>query len=509
MTKNKIVTLDELAAIVEARKQEGKTVVQCHGCFDLMHPGHIRHFEAAKKEGDVLVITVTPDRFVNKGPDRPVYNEALRLESLAALEVVDYVALTRAPDGPAAIRAVRPSVFVKGQDYTQAAATPGSATYEEKLAVEAEGGRLAITYDPVAMSSSKLLNNFFVNYPETTRVFLDGFKKKYDEDAIMGWLEKIRGLKVLVVGDTIVDQYHYCQAVGMSSKEMMMSVKFQEEELFAGGVLAAANNIAGFCDSVDLITCLGARDSFEDFVVRSLAPNVRPTFVRRDDAPTTVIRRYLGKVFLSKMFQVYFTNDSPLPAAAEAALLDQFAARLKSYDAVIVFDYGFGFLTEKAIASLIENSRFLGVNTQTNSMNRGFNPVTKYAGASHICIDEPEIRVATRKKYIPVKELVAGLAEEMNVPRMILTRGHLGSMAYDRASGAFQEIPVLSGNVVDRTGAGDAYFSLTAPLVAVGAPLDLTAFLGNIAGAIAVTIVCNREPVARSKVVSYAKTLLK
>src|SRR5438309_12087376 len=116
MSDAKIRTLDELAAALERERARGRRVVLCHGVFDLLHPGHIRHFEAARREGDLLVVTVTPDRFVNKGPGRPVFNQRLRAESVAALVPVDHVAITDSPTAVEAIHALRPDVYVKGSD---------------------------------------------------------------------------------------------------------------------------------------------------------------------------------------------------------------------------------------------------------------------------------------------------------------------------------------------------------------------------------------------------------
>src|SRR3989304_286052 len=91
--QQKILSIEELDKVCAKLKKQGKKIAQCHGCFDLLHPGHIRHFEAAGKIADVVIVTLAPDRFVNKGPGRPVFNEKLRLESIAALEAVDFVAL--------------------------------------------------------------------------------------------------------------------------------------------------------------------------------------------------------------------------------------------------------------------------------------------------------------------------------------------------------------------------------------------------------------------------------
>src|SRR3989344_6897433 len=95
MVESKIKKIEELTEIIDKLKREGKKIVQCHGCFDYLHFGHVKHFESAKKQGDVLIVTVTPDCFVQKGPGRPFYNHDLRLEFLSNLDPIDYVALNK------------------------------------------------------------------------------------------------------------------------------------------------------------------------------------------------------------------------------------------------------------------------------------------------------------------------------------------------------------------------------------------------------------------------------
>ncbi len=143
--EDKIKTLDELETTCRALRAEGKHIVHCHGVFDLMHPGHVRHFEAARAEGDILVVTVTPDRFVNKGPGRPVFNERLRSETVAALGSVAFVAVTESPSAEDVIRRLRPSVYVKGSDYADAKDDLTGKIADERRAVEQVGGRIHFT----------------------------------------------------------------------------------------------------------------------------------------------------------------------------------------------------------------------------------------------------------------------------------------------------------------------------------------------------------------------------
>ena len=134
----KIKSLQEIEAILKEHRRQGLKIVQCHGVFDLLHPGHIRHFKVAKEQGDKLVVTLTSDRFVNKGPGRPVFNEDLRIESLAALEDVDYVVLNDSPDATLIIQKVKPAVYVKGAEYQLHKEDVTGKISEEVKAVEAK-----------------------------------------------------------------------------------------------------------------------------------------------------------------------------------------------------------------------------------------------------------------------------------------------------------------------------------------------------------------------------------
>lgn len=151
--------LDTLAARCDAHRAAGRTVVLCHGCFDLLHVGHVRYLEAARTHGDALVVTVTPDRYVNKGPGRPAFPEAQRAELLAALRCVDGVGINRWPTAIETLALLRPDVYAKGAEYREAADAPASPIGRERAAVEAHGGRLALI-DTEKLSSTDLLDRW-------------------------------------------------------------------------------------------------------------------------------------------------------------------------------------------------------------------------------------------------------------------------------------------------------------------------------------------------------------
>jgi len=511
MTKNtaceKIKDLDELADIVRGLKMRGKKIVQCHGVFDLLHPGHIKHFEAAGREGDVLVVTLTEDQYVGKGPGRPVFNQRLRAESIAELQCVDYVAINRRPTAVDAIKMLKPDIYAKGSDYADREKDLTGDIYKEEEAVKAVGGRIHFT-DEISFSSTELINiHFSVYHPEADE-FLREFRKKYNADQIIAKLKAVKGMKVLVIGDAIVDEYHYCQPMGKAWKETVITTRYLNRESFAGGALAAANHVAGFCDDVHLVTCLGRENTQEEFIMSRLKPNVRPKFFYRDDAPTVVKRRYIDPAFLSKMFEVCFFNDRDLPQNAAREVCGYLSDCCRDYDLVIAADFGNGFIGRSIVEVLCNKSRFLVVNTQTNSANTGFNLITKYPRADYVCIDEPEIRLATSDKFENLEKLVMDIAGQLHCGRVTVTRGHNGSLGYEAGKGFF-ESPVFSREVVDRVGAGDAYLAVTSPCVAAGYPMDVVTFVGNAVGALAVRIVCNRESIEPVPLFKFITALLR
>jgi rfaE bifunctional protein nucleotidyltransferase chain/domain len=159
MTVGKVFPLHDLARGLEVSRRAGLKIAHCHGCFDLMHIGHIRHLQAARAMGDLLVVTVTADAHVAKGEGRPAFTEALRAEALAALVCVDLVAISPWPTAVEAIRLLRPDYYVKGQAGEEPARR--SARLQQEIATVRElGGDVRFTHEPV-FSSTALLNAHF------------------------------------------------------------------------------------------------------------------------------------------------------------------------------------------------------------------------------------------------------------------------------------------------------------------------------------------------------------
>ncbi len=504
--ESKIFEPDVLAEKLAVLRAQGKRIAHAHGVFDLLHIGHIRHLREAKSFGDILVVTLTEDKHVNKGPHRPAFPEGLRAEAIAALDAVDYVAISRYPSAVEMIGLIKPDAYVKGPDYKQPADDVSGGITREEQAVKDAGGEIKITED-ITFSSSTLINRFLPSYSTEVQTYLDDFRSRFSARDIRDYLDRLSTMNVAVVGEAILDEYVYCDQLGKTAKEPVLAMRYESAEMFAGGSLAVANHLAGFCRSVELVTCMGSYDGHERFIRSNLLPNVRLNFVYKSDSPTIIKRRYVEKTLNTKLFEVYFINDAPLNSEDEAQLKSLLGERVQSADAVVVSDFGHGLVTPALKRQLESSAKFLALNTQINAANIRFHAISSYRRADYVCINEGEIRLDARDRVGPLERLVADLTEKMSCERVLVTRGQRGVEYF--AEGTHFPSPSFAGNVVDRVGSGDAVLAISAVCVAAGIPSEAVAFVANVIGAQKVQVMGNRSSIDRVATYKFVEALLK
>ncbi len=507
LRNGKIKPLDELAEVLELFRSDGKTIVHCHGVFDLLHIGHIRYLEQARDMGNVLVVTLTPDEFVDKGPHRPVFNESLRAEALASLNCVDYVAVNKWPTAEETLRLLKPDIYVKGAEFKNLNSDITGKIGREAEVVREVGARLAFTED-IVFSSTNLINQRLSNFPEEINKYLDLFRQRYTLEELLAALDRLSELKVLVIGDTILDDYQYVEAIGKSSKDPVITVKYQSHDLFAGGALAVANHVANFAGTVELTTVLGKLDSREEFIRSQLQPNITPHFLYQPDSPTLIKRRFVESYSLNKLFEVYVMDDSGLSMNGNSEVCDWLEAELPQYDLVIAADFGHGAISEGIVKTLVEKSRFLAVNTQANSGNRGFHTITRYPRADFACVAEHEIRLEMRRRTGRIHPMMEIIARKLGCSQFVVTQGRAGCVVRD-ARGGVIEVPAFAQKVVDRVGAGDSFFAITSLAAAQGMSNEKLGFIGNVVGALAVEILGNKKSIDKLSVKKFITSLIK
>ena len=508
---NKIISFKDLSSVSELCKNKNKKIVLCHGMFDLVHLGHIRYFQEAKKQGDVLIVTITADEFCRKGPGKPAFSEDLRAESLAALEVVDYVAICPYLTAIEAIELIKPNIYAKGKEYEIESDDITGMISKEREAIESSGGRIFYTNDLV-LSSSSLLNSNFNVFTAEVKDYLNTLRSDYTITEIVNALRSVKKSKVLIIGESIIDRYTYVTPLGQSGKGIHFVVRNKYSEEYAGGSIAVANHVASFVDDVALFTGIGSDakgETYEKFIREELISNVTPNFFFFEDAQTIVKERFVDDE-LRKFFEVYFSEEEP--QASEQEELDAcewLEVNIPKYDIVIVADYGNGFITDSMTKIISDKSKFLAVNTQINSGNRGYHVVNRYTKADFVSLNEPELRLASHNRYNSVEKLTKKLSEKLNTKFTSITQGPKGLYTYNANNDSSFRVPALSSKVVDRVGAGDAFLSLSAICLGNNVQDEISIFVGAAAAAIDVQIVGNKTTIDSVDLEKYLTALLK
>ncbi len=504
----KIKSVRELGKLTRALQLEGKKIVHCHGVFDLLHIGHIKYFEKAKKYGEVLVVTITPDQYVDKGLGRPAFPEQLRAEAVASLASVDFVAINEWPTAVETLRIIRPDYYVKGQEFKEIDSDRTGKMGAEYKTVQEIGATFAYTED-IVFSSSNLINRYLNQFPDDVEQYLKLLRTRYQLKEIQNVLDKIANMRVLVIGDAILDEYQYCNAIGKSSKDPTMVVQYQSHELFAGGVFAVANHLSEFAKTVDLVTVLGSYNDRETFIRSKLNSNVTPTFFVHEGAPTTLKRRLIDSYSFSKLFEIYEMDDSDLDEKEDKRMGAYLRQVFPQYDVVIVSDFGHGAISPALRQQIIEHSGFTAINTQANAGNRGFHTISKYENFDYACIAFHEFSLEIRnKKNVMLRPDMHRLLQKLQGKTLMVTRGREGSVAINNRD-EYVKVPSLSDKIVDRVGAGDAFFAITSLAAALDASLEIISFLGNVVGAMAIQTIGNKKAIGRSGTEKYITALMK
>ncbi len=507
----KILSFEDASGIIDRIRKQGERVVQCHGTFDLIHPGHIIHFEEAKRLGDVLVVTVTAAEFVNKGPGRPCFSDELRLRSLAALACIDYVVLVPHPAAVEAIECVRPHIYCKGKEYQDPSVDVTGNIADDILTVQKYDGRMAYVGE-VAFSSTKLLNRFFENHTNGVKAYCQSVQQMADAPTIRTMVEDFSRLRVLIIGDIIFDQYVSVVVQGLTSKNRILSSRHLGQDMQAGGALAGYRHVRQFTEHVKIIGLLGQ----EPWVNNELGTHLDTPgdALVRDARLTTIVKqRFVEPVRdgkeLSKLFSVNYLDEHPPLPEIEEVLIKAAQDHISSADLVLAMDFGHGVFSSR-MRELVQGAKcFLALNCQTNSNNHGFNIINRrYSRTDMFSLDQRELHLACGRKHLDYLADLSHLRSSFGASYAWLTRGSyetFGVQGTDQQT----KCPVFEHNVVDTVGAGDAFFAVAAMAARTGMPLEIATFLGQLAGAQAVRIVGNSRSIRKADILKAVEGMLK
>ncbi|SVD77563.1 uncharacterized protein METZ01_LOCUS430417, partial [marine metagenome] len=266
-----------------------------------------------------------------------------------------------------------------------------------------------------------------------------------------------------------------------------------------------SNHVAGFAKNATIVSGLGREKENEEFIRSNLAENIFPEFYYFIDAPTVVKQRFVDSD-LNKLFEVYLCKENSKLENSGKEVCSWLDKNVGDFDVVIVSDFGNGFITPEMIEPICKRSRYLAVNTQINSGNRGYHAITRYPRADFVSLNEPEARLATHNRHDPIEYVARNLAARLNARHFAVTMGTKGVVLLDNVEGKTYIVPALSTKVLDRVGAGDAFLSFSAMCLGKGIASEAAAFVGSAAAALDVQIVCNKEPICSGNLLKYLGT---
>jgi len=506
--KEKTLSIDQLRQVILREKRKGKKIVLCHGVFDLLHIGHIKHFKEAKKLGNVLVVTLTPDKYVNKGPLRPAFNEKLRIEAIAALDAVDYVALNTTPDAVGIIRKLKPNIYCKGPDYKNHRNDVSGQIKNEIRAVKKVGGKITHTHD-LTFSSSKLINKYSDIYSDLKKKLINRIKRKYNFTKIRKLIENFNKIKVLVIGETIIDQYVFCEALGKSGKEPVLVLRDLKTEEYLGGAAAISRHLSQFCRKTSLLSMVGEKGEFIEKIKKNLPKNVKFNYIRKKNSPTILKKRFLENTTNNKVFGVYTINDDILTGNDELLFNKMLKKIIPKFDLIIVSDYGHGLISNKSASIICKYSKYLALNAQINASNVGYHSMRKYKNVDCVIINEKEIRHEMRDKNGKIEILMKNLSNTQNLDNLIVTQGTVGATLYNKKNREFNLSAAYAKTSVDKIGAGDAMLSIISLCLHNGFDRDLALLTASLAAAQSVETIGNKETVNKTKILKTLENILK
>ena len=478
---HKIKTVDELCAIIEPRPRKQK-VIMCHGVFDVVHPGHIRHLLYAKSKGDVLVVSLTADRHITKAEFRPYVPEELRALNLAALEMVDYVIIDPAPTPLDNLRMIQPDYFAKGYEYVGGDLRP--ETQEEVQILEGYGGEILFTPGDIVYSSSQLIELAPPKIGvEKLMLLMDG--EGIDFADLYAALDRLSGVRVHVVGDTIVDSYTYCSMIGGMSKTPTMSVRFERKADFVGGAGVVSRHLRAAGAEVTLSTVLGD-DHYKDVVLNEVrAAGVNCLAFVDETRPTTNKNAIVANGY--RLLKVDTLDNRSISEKVLHDLAGQIAE--VPTDIILFSDFRHGIFNRQTIPMLVDAITGDDVLRVADSQVASrWGNILEFQGFGLITPNEREARFALGDQDSVVRPLATELHRRAKCKTLILKLGDRGILTHrTRPAGDPRTVIAIDSfaeKVVDTIGAGDAllaYASLA--LYATGNDV-IASILGNMAAGV-------------------------
>jgi len=490
--------------IISVNKLNTDNIVLCYGHFDLIHPGHLRYLQYAKTLANNLVVALMSDKELN-GENQKSYLEDERAESVANLQIVDHViVLNNELTLDCLIDIVKPKVLVLGKEFEQ------NQSEQINLAVNAvkNHGKIVFHAGETHYFNANLLFKNVVDIEVNSKNQLNKICKNYKITLrdIQKKLSNFSNSELVVIGDTIVDNYVACDAIGMSAEAPVLVVKELENREFIGGAAIVASHVAALGAKCHYISVVG-KDDQSNMVSKSLiGQNIGIDLIVDESRPTTYKTRYM--VENQKLFRVSRIKDHKISAEIEQKIIDKLTVLAPNIDGILVSDFIYGVITQNILDVIIELSKQFNIKLYGDlQCSSQAGKVSKFSDFDLITPTEKESRIALDDNESGVEWVATTLLKNTNSKNMLLKLGSDGFIAYSKNLIDRQNFPALSVNPVDVTGAGDSLFAVMSVSLSSGANLIEASVIGTCMASLAVKEIGN-TPITNDRLNQYIYEVL-
>ena len=499
--KEKIIKLEEVS------KLSGESVVLCHGHFNIIHPGHIRYLDFARQQGSKLIVSIQGDESFHNSERKYSFSEVERAAGVASIQTVDKVVLLGEENLEKLIKELNPAVLVLGKEFENE--REDEVLQAVKL-LKDQGGRVLFHAGETHYATSELFRENLPDLHEQNRKL---FKQSCSQqnlkiDELLKCIDKFKSVSLLVIGDTIIDQYVACDALGMSAEAPVVVVRELETREYAGGAAVVAMHVRALGADCRYLSVVG-QDTNATIAAQELDRlNVKHVLIEDKSRPTTFKIRYM--VNNQKMFRVSRMKEHSLPRQVEDQIIEEIEHAASQVQGILISDFVYGVITPrvlKKITQLSKNDRLLIFGDLQCSSQVG--NVAKFKKFDLICPTERESRIALGTQDEGVEWVANTLMKETKSHNLVMKLGGEGFIAYQTELDGFvnrQHFPALCINPVDVAGAGDSLLAALSVGLCSGATLMQSSAIGTGMASLSVQQVGN-IPVSYQKLKTYLKKI--
>ena len=498
VTSNTIIKLSD----IKDRSIESENTVLCYGHFNIIHPGHIRFLEFSKRQGKSLFIALLPD---SQLPQELYFRETERAQALLATGLVNKIIILDSGDLVGCVALIMPNILAFGKELEK---KPPPVIAKAKKFIEDNGGKVIFHAGDIRYANANLLDQ------ETKSIDHENEKQfekictahNFGNKDLIDLIEKYSNQKILVIGDSIIDQYVACDALGMSAEAPVLVVKELEGKEYVGGAAVVAlhtDALGGDCHFISIV----GNDQHGKFLEETIKEKGLTTDITKDETrPTTYKIRYM--VDKQKLFRVSRLSDQFINKKIETTIIDLIKKMAPKVNAIVVSDFVYGLITPailKVIQDVSKKYSLIVIGDVQCSSQVG--SVTKFKNFTLISATEREARIALSNNESSLEDLALRLIKETNCKILLLKLGSEGFICYDNSASSEEEIkrqhfPALVSNPIDLTGAGDSLLASIALSLASNATGMEASAIGACIAALSVKKMGN-TPILKSEILDY------